>query len=154
MVLNWQPVEGQSSKTLIRRPMTACEACRSAKIKCNGQRDCERCKKRGLHCSYNPSVNAHTEPEHGVSNPSTSTGNQATSMGQMQSDPMSVEMSNNPFAVSETGPEMMPFRQTDNGLEQWGEETFNHALEEFDWVFPSCDLGLDVSHHEIGRAHV
>lgn len=160
LVLNWQSPERQAAKPLMRRPMTACEACRAAKVKCNGQRACERCKNRGLRCSYSPALNAPGEAGHGVSNRRKSTGDRSAptrspsngqiippsslsaSQSQTQSDPISVDLAGNPFAISETSPEMLSFPQTNsNGLEHWGEETFNHALEEFDWVFPSC---LDV----------
>lgn len=168
LVLNWQPSERQAAKPVMRRPMTACEACRAAKVKCNGQNTCERCKTRGLRCSYSPALNAQNEAGQGIGHSRKSTRDRSgttrspsngqvmpptslsTSQNQTQSDPMSVDMTGNPFAMAETSPEMLPFPQTNNlpqpnqnELEHWGEETFNNALEEFDWVFPSC---LDVCH--------
>lgn len=161
LVLNWQPPETQPSKPLIRRPMTACEACRSAKVKCNGQRTCERCRNRGLHCSYVPPSNPQNEKGDGARNRNGSTGYQSTlakspssiqampttslSTNQTRSDPMSVDLTDNPFSIPDHSSGMLPLTQTNSGLEQWGEETFNHALEEFDWVFPGSDLSLNVS---------
>lgn len=37
---------------LVRRAITACEKCRAAKVRCNGQQDCQRCISRRLVCSY------------------------------------------------------------------------------------------------------
>ncbi|KAK8072898.1 hypothetical protein PG996_006246, partial [Apiospora saccharicola] len=34
------------------RPITACENCRTAKVRCNGQQDCQRCTARVLVCTY------------------------------------------------------------------------------------------------------
>lgn len=160
-VLNWQSPSKKRVKPSIRRPMTACEACRSAKVKCNRQETCERCKNRGLICSYGPALNSNNEICHRPSrrkrsvgdrptsskSPSTSHAIPTTSLSttQNQSDPMSVYLTGNLFNLPDSNPEMLPFPQTNSGLEQWGEETFNHALEEFDWVFPGSDLSLKVS---------
>lgn len=64
-LLNWQPSGTQDGKplALIRRPATACEACRAAKVKCSGQLDCDRCTNRGTPCRYTtPSRSESTEP--------------------------------------------------------------------------------------------
>ncbi|TGO66321.1 hypothetical protein BOTNAR_0063g00020 [Botryotinia narcissicola] len=52
LILNWQSSRAQSAKPLIRRPITACEACRAAKVKCNAKSDCQRCRNRGNKCVY------------------------------------------------------------------------------------------------------
>lgn len=36
----------------VRRGITACESCRAAKVRCNGQQDCQRCIARQLVCTY------------------------------------------------------------------------------------------------------
>jgi len=164
LVLNWQSPSKQPSKPLIRRPMTACEACRSAKVKCNGQLACERCKSRGLLCSYGPALNSNNETCRRSNSGKSSVGDRpassksthdsharptaSLSTSQTQSDPMSVDLTSNLFNASNSNPDMLPFPQTNSGLEQWGEETFNQALEEFDWVFPGSDLSLNVSSFE------
>ncbi|TEY29567.1 hypothetical protein BOTCAL_0941g00010 [Botryotinia calthae] len=51
-ILNWQSSKAQGAKPLIRRPITACEACRAAKVKCNAKSDCQRCRNRGIKCLY------------------------------------------------------------------------------------------------------
>ncbi|KAK9772863.1 putative Zn(2)-C6 fungal-type domain-containing protein [Seiridium cardinale] len=54
LILNWQSSTLQGVKPLMRRPKTACERCRTAKVKCpgDGERDCARCTSRGLSCRY------------------------------------------------------------------------------------------------------
>ena len=60
-ILNWQSSKAQGAKPLIRRPITACEACRSAKVKCNAKSDCQRCRSREIKCVYK-SANGSSEP--------------------------------------------------------------------------------------------
>ena len=48
-MLKWQ---SSSTKPLVRRPMTACQSCRTAKVKCDGQRECDNCTNRGIVCIY------------------------------------------------------------------------------------------------------
>jgi hypothetical protein len=51
-ILKWQNPTAQS---VVRRPVTACQMCRIAKVKCNGKEDCDRCSSRGLICNYKDS---------------------------------------------------------------------------------------------------
>ncbi|KUI58623.1 hypothetical protein VP1G_05884 [Cytospora mali] len=54
-ILNWQASRAGAEKPLVRRPLTACEGCRSAKVRCSGLQDCDRCDRcagRGLECKY------------------------------------------------------------------------------------------------------
>lgn len=39
-------------KQLVRRPLTACQACRTARVKCDNQPQCDRCATRDLICRY------------------------------------------------------------------------------------------------------
>jgi hypothetical protein len=48
-ILKWQNSKAQS---VTRRPVTACQMCRIAKVKCNGKQKCDRCSSRGLICNY------------------------------------------------------------------------------------------------------
>ncbi|KAJ5693029.1 hypothetical protein N7462_002452 [Penicillium macrosclerotiorum] len=159
--LRWPSPESRVSKPHVRRPMTACEACRTAKVKCNGQRVCDRCKDRKLHCTYTkPSLK-----ETGTS--SEATRNMEKSIREEVVKPQSLSNSQampEPSAENQALPgltstdfrgdglhshdgdlDILPPVHTSNGIESWGEEEFNHALEEFDWVFSEPDLSLDVS---------
>jgi hypothetical protein len=48
-VSKWQ---NAAPKAKLRRPVTACQTCRTAKVKCDGQQDCSRCSSRGIACTY------------------------------------------------------------------------------------------------------
>lgn len=54
LVQKWQSSPLRVSKPQVRRPKTACERCRTAKVRChgNGQNECSRCTSRGLPCRY------------------------------------------------------------------------------------------------------
>lgn len=57
LIFNWRSSElRDGAKPLLRRPATACDACRTAKAKCSGQQDCGRCTRRGLICTYSSQV--------------------------------------------------------------------------------------------------
>lgn len=50
----WQSSPRQVARPQTRRPKTACERCRTAKVRCHGdgQNECDRCTSRGLPCRY------------------------------------------------------------------------------------------------------
>ncbi|PYH95665.1 hypothetical protein BO71DRAFT_482705 [Aspergillus ellipticus CBS 707.79] len=145
-VLYWQP-EKQGRKPLTRRPMTACQACRSAKAKCSRQRRCERCRSRGLRCSYAsspmPPIENGTESDNGaepVISPAVEPvfGEDATTSFPMneQSDLMPGDFIPSIFCLN-NGPGADPTPPPIPATEQ----TFTEALEQFDWIFPA-DLTL------------
>ncbi|KAL5120857.1 hypothetical protein ACEQ8H_001338 [Pleosporales sp. CAS-2024a] len=57
LISKWQSA---GPKPLVRRPMTACQACRAAKVRCDNKRQCNRCVARGLVCTY---TNINTQPD-------------------------------------------------------------------------------------------
>ncbi|KAL5044271.1 hypothetical protein BDW71DRAFT_209482 [Aspergillus fruticulosus] len=53
LIQTWQCPGSEGARPVVRRPITACDACRSAKVKCTGlQNACDRCTGRGLPCKY------------------------------------------------------------------------------------------------------
>lgn len=53
LIVNWRPSDlRDGAKPRLRRPVTACDACRTAKAKCSGKQECDRCTTRGLGCVY------------------------------------------------------------------------------------------------------
>jgi hypothetical protein len=53
LMQTWQCPGNKGARPVVRRPITACDACRSAKVKCTGlQNVCDRCTGRGLACKY------------------------------------------------------------------------------------------------------
>ncbi|KAJ5612265.1 hypothetical protein N7510_005459 [Penicillium lagena] len=77
--------------------MTACEACRSAKVKCNGHRNCELCRNRGHRCTYAPPLNAQNSNE--VVNENIGAEPRVTSKTQTTPDPMSVDLTGDIFSI-------------------------------------------------------
>lgn len=74
LIVNWRPPNPHDApRTLLRRPVTACDACRAAKAKCSGKQGCDRCTARGLVCTYKSRVAASRCPPSGdgVQTPST-----------------------------------------------------------------------------------
>ena len=51
-MLKWQSSATRGAKPLVRRPITACQLCRTAKVKCDGQQECGNCTSRGVVCRY------------------------------------------------------------------------------------------------------
>lgn len=164
LVLNWQSPEAQASKPVIRRPMTACEPCRAVKVKCNGQQACERCRNRGLRCTYTPppntqnlqnaqngngNENGHTSAESSARMPTLTTTPVMSSQmmpatilptNPTTPDPMSVDLPGDIFSMTASGTVAAPSTHPNTGME------FSQALEQFDWVFPDTDLSFNVSH--------
>ncbi|KAL4789637.1 hypothetical protein BDV19DRAFT_373814 [Aspergillus venezuelensis] len=53
LIQTWQCPGNEGARPVVRRPITACDVCRAAKVKCTGlQNACDRCTGRGLACKY------------------------------------------------------------------------------------------------------
>ncbi|KAM3512509.1 hypothetical protein MY11210_003852 [Beauveria gryllotalpidicola] len=50
-MVRWQGSKIRGTKA-VRRPTTACQACRASKVKCEGKQRCRRCISRGIACVY------------------------------------------------------------------------------------------------------
>lgn len=72
-IVNWRS-SGQSGPVspLPRRPITACEHCHAAKVRCNARQDCQRCIARRLVCTY---ANQTASPGSTTSGSSSQAGN-------------------------------------------------------------------------------
>ncbi|KAH8204651.1 hypothetical protein TruAng_001126 [Truncatella angustata] len=135
-VFNLESTNAQgNNRKLTRRPFTACEACRDAKAKCNGKRQCERCKKRRTRCIYAGSIFKDDIPSQQSDAASSSV------LKAHETDLMLVDFS---------GAIDTPQRQgSDAGNEnnhqtpavdaEWPEDSLNTALEQLDWVFADDD---------------
>lgn len=63
LIVNWRPSNPRdAAKPLLRRPVTACDACRTAKARCSGKQGCDRCTTRGLACTYTSQVASNRGP--------------------------------------------------------------------------------------------
>lgn len=68
LLVNWRPSDlRDGAKPRLRRPVTACDACRTAKAKCSGKQGCDRCATRGLVCAYTSQAAADHCPPRGDS---------------------------------------------------------------------------------------
>ncbi|KAL4966534.1 Zn(II)2Cys6 transcription factor domain-containing protein [Aspergillus stella-maris] len=53
LVQSWQASDRHGAKTAVRRPVTACDTCRSAKVRCKGRHNsCDRCITKGIQCRF------------------------------------------------------------------------------------------------------
>lgn len=54
LVQKWRSSPRLPVASRVRRPKTACERCRTSKVRCHGdgQHECDRCTSRGLSCTY------------------------------------------------------------------------------------------------------
>lgn len=63
LIVNWRSSSPRdAAKPLLRRPVTACDACRAAKAKCSGKQGCDRCTTRGIACTYTSQVASNRGP--------------------------------------------------------------------------------------------
>lgn len=143
LILDWQSAETRAAKPLVRKPATACEACRLAKVRCDAaQPDCARCQNRGTQCLYSfrsvidaPTVPIATPPS------STSQGSPAKTLPPLAHSP-------DPIAINplmEIG--SIPSSPADDAaaaldITDWGEAASSYGLDEINWVFP--DAGFNV----------
>ncbi|RDW84204.1 Zn(II)2Cys6 transcription factor domain-containing protein [Aspergillus mulundensis] len=75
LIQTWQCPGNEGARPVVRRPITACDACRAAKVKCTGlQNACDRCTGRGLACKYTtPSSSSRSTASSSPPNTSSST---------------------------------------------------------------------------------
>ncbi|XWW92246.1 hypothetical protein V2A60_000169 [Cordyceps javanica] len=146
LVLDWQSAETRAAaKPLVRKPVTACESCRLAKVKCDaGQPDCARCHNRGIRCRYPfrppPPAAAAAGP---IATPPSSTsqdspGRALPPLSGGSPDPTVVD--SNPLVESDPSSLAGSAATTAAAADMmdWGEAASNHGLEEFNWVFPDA----------------
>ncbi|KAL4995729.1 hypothetical protein BDV10DRAFT_173966 [Aspergillus recurvatus] len=73
LIQTWQCPGSEGARPVVRRPITACDACRSAKVKCTGlQNACDRCTGRGLPCKYTTPLSSSPSMASSASPPNTS----------------------------------------------------------------------------------
>lgn len=139
-ILDWQSTA--STRPRVRRPVTACESCRSAKAKCSGQSNCDRCVKRGLQCKFK-STSSSRESVDGYQNDGGSSGSTPSlAVIDVPPESVSVDLPSTEFPMaSQEVPSEIP---TMNGSENWNERALNEALEQFDWVFQDPDITFNV----------
>lgn len=138
-MLKWQSSATQGVKPRVRRPVTACQLCRTAKVKCDGQPECGNCTSRGIICIYtntDPAQRRHRPAStHAVSPPA---GPQISS-GEISTG---VDVSN---ATTRSPMDTAAYEHVFDSMADWTNETTPQRLPDFDWG--STDPSLNVSLH-------
>lgn len=155
LVLNWQAAEGNGTKPLIRRPPTACESCRTAKVKCDGKSDCSRCKVRGLSCIYTPKPNrASTQMQQQQTPRTVQSQPESRDSASIADDHMSEEVSLGLGILPETSSDEPTYTFTPPEEPDWPDDSFADSLSQFDWSFSNkmdmtSSVGLHLAHFSL-----
>ncbi|KAF2877955.1 hypothetical protein BDV95DRAFT_588954 [Massariosphaeria phaeospora] len=128
-MIKWQS-SGPPGTKPVRRPMTACQTCRTAKVKCDGQQECGRCISRGITCIYTDSENTNRDRRSHLP-VATDTGSSST-ITQVTASNASI----GPDANGATNNFTMDFSAYGNTIDHmpdWEPSTANPNFENFDW---------------------
>lgn len=137
LIQTWQCPGSEGPRPVIRRPITACDACRAAKVKCTGlQNACDRCTGRGLPCKYTTPSTSSCSTASSASPPNTSSSTSsnhrspataATSIsGSNPSDNMSME-----WALDTANPRTLdePPRHEFSATVDWSKEMSDQLVD-------------------------
>lgn len=149
-IVNWRKPEAcGGAKPLVRRPITACENCRTAKVRCNGQQDCHRCTARGLVCAYtsNPVLDRRSPAEDGAQPSSMHAASPAAAQDVTQEVPAVVNID------ATAAPSDLEYRP---GVDletmtpaDWTNGSHDHSIDHFDWG--PVDSTVNVSSLDVVR---
>lgn len=144
------------------------KACRIAKVKCTGKRQCERCKSRRIKCTYvaasGSGSGTRSTPSHGSGSTNDGPSRVVHRQSEMPLDLFDKQQSGiEVTALSSLGGSQDIASDTDltamtsgsyeavPGFAGWPHEDFNSALEQIDWVFADSTT-LDVSNIHLAQA--
>ncbi|KAG8158064.1 hypothetical protein KVR01_011825 [Diaporthe batatas] len=154
LVNNWKSSAPRGAKPLVRRPRTACDRCRTAKVRCygNGQHDCDRCASRGLPCRYIEPPRPLSPASLGIPSALVDAGNPEDSHSQMDfgADHLSDGQSASDSAAlqqllgSSVDPSSIDHEQTDSPEHQ---QQHQQQQQQMDWsaVDPALDWTIGMS---------
>ena len=136
-ISNWQ---SRDAKPLIRRPATACEACRVAKVKCNGQQKCDRCTGRAISCRYSY---AHPRNRHlSQSDPHPIFDDTSSTLTESLPTPEDKSINSNIGSTDSSGMDHMLYEQAYDNMLDWPQEAVSQRVEHFDCS--TLDINLIV----------
>lgn len=139
-ISSWQCPGARDAKPLVRRPATACEACRVAKVKCNGQQECDRCTGRGISCSYSY---AHPRNRHlSQPFPRRISTDASSTLTNSQHTPEDMSMDPNIGSTDSSGMDHMLYEQAYDNVLDWPQEAVSQRVEHFD--YSTLDMSLIV----------
>jgi hypothetical protein len=129
-VSKWQ---NAAPKVRLRRPVTACQTCRAAKVKCDGQQDCSRCSSRGIACSYPTSVPSDTQS---LMDLQSGTNMAILSQGLSVEAPLTTALAERPTQSSTSN--LQNYGDFDSTID-WALYEDNHQTDEVHWQTESAD---------------
>jgi len=133
-LLKWQSSATRGAKPLVRRPTTACQSCRLAKVKCDDRRECSNCISRGIVCRYTKRDSRHRPIS--THAPPTPAGPQISS-GEI---PIAVDVSD---ATQHSPMDTATYEDVFDSTSDWTNETIPQRLPNLDWG--TTDPNLNVS---------
>lgn len=127
--------------------MTACEACRAAKVKCDGQQRCGRCAGRDINCRYT-GTNIRSPRSLQQNNRQISTeALPPQTHAEMTPDEISTELETDPANLFDM--ENVGYEQAQEAMVDWQQNAFDKGREAFDWN--NLGNNLDVRFEKLIR---
>ncbi|KAK4682466.1 hypothetical protein QC764_0019440 [Podospora pseudoanserina] len=144
-IRNWHSSGSRGATPLVRRPITACQGCRAAKVKCDGRQECNRCTNRGIVCRY-----VNTEP----AEPFQRSGRQpSTDAVAPQTDPKTVSPKTTSLnfeamdATDHSPLDTMTYPPMLDIMTGWTSDTIPPSFDDFDWQ--AIDPSLNTTSSEL-----
>lgn len=140
LILDWQSAETRAARPLVRKPATACEACRLAKVRCDAaQPDCARCRNRGTQClySFRSVTGAPTVP---IATPPSSTSQDSPSRTVPLAHSPDLTTINPPMDSDPSSP--ADGRAAAIDITDWGEAASSYGFDDIHWVFPEASFNV------------
>ncbi|KAK4178431.1 hypothetical protein QBC36DRAFT_104966 [Triangularia setosa] len=134
-IRNWHSSASRpgGGSPLVRRPITACQSCRAAKVKCDGQQECNRCTSRGIACRY---VNTETAGSiQQTDRPTTiTTGVVVLPAATATASPKAVSLDFDAMdATDHSSLDTVAYPPILDIMTDWTNETISQSFGEFDW---------------------
>ncbi|KAF2823434.1 hypothetical protein CC86DRAFT_67563 [Ophiobolus disseminans] len=146
-ILKWQ---SSGPKPLVRRPMTACQACRTGKVKCDNQPQCDRCTSRNIICRYTNIGALDTPPQ---TEPS-STTDIASPIAATQTTPeeiaIDLDMTNASNCLSM---DAAAYDEAFDDMAGWTPNADQQALNDFAWPPMNTDLNVEYFSNAADTIH-
>ncbi|KAH8653803.1 hypothetical protein BX600DRAFT_471665 [Xylariales sp. PMI_506] len=135
LVFNWQPTDSQGTRSLVRRPITACQPCRAARAKCKGTLPCARCRARGISCKNITQVgHRYSSASNRLSGHTVQSVEPALVENPAVSIVLGSPVTSSTMTLESASPHMIPPLGSEI---KYSGEALDSALEQFDWTF--CD---------------
>ncbi|KAK0724662.1 hypothetical protein B0H67DRAFT_568467 [Lasiosphaeris hirsuta] len=164
-IRNWHSSGStRGASPLVRRPITACQSCRAAKVKCDGQQDCSRCNSRGMVCRYVntetgetpfPQQQSQQSQQPQQQSPAGTVVSPATIYAAATSEPTSITTELDAMDAGDhfTFDTMAYQPPLLDSMADWANETISQSLDDLDWRAMDPGLSHDPPSSDLG-AHM